>query len=375
MATQTNPNALKHWFGKDLLERMGKSIREAYPLFNQERLSKLHPKLKTLEMKPRVQLIRQALHSYLPQDYPKALCILLESARSGRLNGFDLWPYSDFIQNYGLSNVDLSLQALRELTPSFSSEFAIRPFLINYPDKTIPYLEQCALDPNLHVRRWASEGTRPRLPWGERLHAFIKTPSITSCILEHLKFDPEQYVRKSVANHLNDIAKDHPKYVLSTLSDWQKIADERDTINLGWMVRHALRTLIKEGNPKALQLIDVSAKAKIQISNFRVNQRVLQVGEYLEFEFKLQSLASQPQKLVIDYLIHFMKANARHSPKVFKLKEIILPGRSEVAIRKKHHMKQITTRTYYPGAHLLELQINGKKFGQMDWTLKKNPES
>lgn len=366
---ESNPDALKHLYGKDLLDRMARALHAAHPEFDTKSFRALMPKLEPLEMKPRVRLLREELRRRLPEDYRKALKILLKSARSGELDGFDLWPYSDFVQTYGLDECELSLEALKELTPRFSSEFAVRPYLIRYPDQTLRYLELCAHDSSVDVRRWASEGSRPRLPWGERLQEFVRDPSPTIRILELLKFDSELYVRKSVSNHLNDIAKDHPDRVVRLLKEWKKSAGSEHENKIRWIIHRALRTLIKSGHPGALELIGVASEAKIELSGLKLNAKKLRLGQRMEFGFAVRSKSSQSQKLVIDYLIHFVKANGRTAPKVFKLKTVELPPKAELRIVKAHPLKKITTRVFYPGAHRLEIQINGKVVAGLPWEL------
>jgi 3-methyladenine DNA glycosylase AlkC len=365
-----NPKALKHLFNLALLRRMSDAIGQVYVSFDRKRFLAIMNQLETLEMKPRVRCLRDELRTQLPKDYSKALQILLKSARSGTLKGFDLWPYSEFIQTYGLEDLTLSLEALKDLTPLFSSEFAVRPFLKRYPVETLKFLLQCAQDENVDLRRWASEGSRPRLPWGERLQGFIEHPSSTAAILEQLKFDSALYVRKSVANHLNDIAKDHPQLVLELLARWKKLAGPKHSIHIGWIIRHSLRTLIKSGNAQALQLIGVSTDPKIQLNDFKLNQKSFQLGDRIQFRFKISSSSAKPQKLVIDYIIHFVRANQKTSAKVFKLKTVVLPAGEELVISKVHHLKKVTTRTHYPGIHFLEIQVNGGLLGRVKWCLQ-----
>jgi 3-methyladenine DNA glycosylase AlkC len=368
--TETNPNAFKHLFGKELLDRMSKSLQKVYPKFDRKYFLSLSQKLEPLEMKPRVQYIREELRNLLPQNYSQALKILLKSTQEGKLESFDLWPYSDFIQTYGLEDLDLSLQALRKLTPLFSSEFAIRPFLKQHPKKTLQFLLECAKDENVHIRRWASEGTRPRLPWGERLHDFIQDPNLTLDILEELKFDSELYVRKSVSNHLNDITKDHPKRVIQLLTRWKKMGGSKNGKHVEWIAHRALRTLIKQGHPKALQFFGVSCDAKVKIKGFKLNQERFQEGERIDFEFKIHSLSDEPQNIVVDYIIHYMKANQTTSPKVFKLKKATLPSSGILHFTKSHHLKKVTTRVHYEGIHRIEIQVNGRILERSEFFLE-----
>jgi 3-methyladenine DNA glycosylase AlkC len=224
---------------------------------------------------------------------------------------------------------------------------------------TLEFLERCARDEHIHVRRWASEGTRPRLPWGERLQDFIRDPSPTISILETLKFDSDLFVRKSVANHLNDIAKDHPVYVIQVLSRWEKEAGLEHEKKIKWIIQRSLRTLIKAGHPGALKLIGVSGKTNIRVSELKLNKRRFNLGEKIEFDFEIQSVSGKAQKLVIDYVIHFFKANRQTSPKIFKLKTFTLPAKDKIQIEKVHHLKEVTTRKHYPGPHAIEIQVNG----------------
>lgn len=325
-------------------------------------------KLEALEMKSRVQVIRDELRRQLPEDFSKALPLLLLSAQNEKLKGFDFWPYTEFVQTYGLDHPNISLNALKELTKVFTSEWAVRPFIKLYPDITMTFLELCSQDKDVKVRRWASEGSRPRLPWGERLQDFIHDPLPTFPILETLKYDPELFVRKSVANHMNDIAKDHPNYVVNILNRWKSEACDDDLPKIEWTIKQSLRTLIKNGHPDAFKLIG-AAGVKIEINNFKIKQKKIRLGERLDFEMEIHSKATQDQKLVIDYIVHFMKANNKTTAKVFKLKTVQLPPKGILKIEKSHHLKKITTREYYPGLHRLQLQINGVASNNQEWIL------
>jgi 3-methyladenine DNA glycosylase AlkC len=357
-------SALKEMYDRDCLKRLAEAFS-----FEQKEFMSLLPQLKNLEMKPRVQRIRDEIHKQLAGPYPKALQALVKASRHQKLKAFDLWPFTEFVQTYGLEHPELSLKALRDMTPRFTSEWAVRPFIKKYPQQTMKFLLQCAQDQNESVRRWSSEGLRPRLPWGERLQDFVKDPKPTLPILEKLKFDESLYVRKSVANHLNDIAKDHPDLVVDLLATWKKASGPRHAKKIDWTIRRSLRTLIKAGHIGALNLIGVSAKAQIQLVDFKIQKKKVKMGERMEFEFQIQSLSKKAQNLVIDYIIHFVKSNQSTAPKVFKLKTFELQGNSVLYFKKSHHFKPITTRKYYAGVHSLEIQINGRVLGKQDWIL------
>jgi 3-methyladenine DNA glycosylase AlkC len=365
-----NPAAFKHWFNADLLSRIGQSLKAVWPEFDEKKFSKIQSQFHELEMKPRVLLIRDALQEQLPSDYLKALEILLRSLKSETLKGFDLWPYTEYIQTHGLNEVDASLEALHQLTKRFTSEFAVRPFLIHHPRKTFSQLKKWSRDTHPHVRRWTSEGSRPRLPWGAKLKASIQDPRLGLEILEQLKFDDELYVRKSVANHLNDIAKDHPRLVIETLKRWQKKVGKKHQDKLLWIQKQALRTLIKQGHPGALQLMGFGEKAKIHLGSFKLNQKTFSENEILSFELLITSKSRKSQRLAVDYIVHYQKANQKTSPKVFKLKILELEPGQSLVIKKNHSLKPVTTRKHYPGLHRLEIQINGTICASTNWTLK-----
>ncbi len=368
---QEKPSAFKHWINADLVNRMAESLALVNSSFNAKEFRKVSQRLAPLELKARVRLLSESLYQHLPNSFPQAVDALLRSLEHKKLKGFDLWPYTEFVQTYGLEHSQKSLQALYELTQLFTSEFAVRPFLKQYTHESLAFLLNCAHDANVHVRRWSSEGSRPRLPWGERLDPFIANPKLTLPILEVLKYDDELYVRKSVANHLNDIAKDNAKVVLETLRRWNKEAPRQHRDKIVWITKQALRTLIKNGNSDALKLMGVSTSAKVKLSALSLSAKSLRIGSALSFEFKIQSTGTQKQKVIIDYIIHHQKSGGKTSPKVFKLKTFELGAKESLAIQKKHSLKPVTTRKYYPGPHRVEIQVNGKVYLGQDWVLKK----
>lgn len=367
-------SAFKNWINADLVERMSQHIRFHYKNFDSEEFQKLRVQLPALEMKPRVQLISSFLKDHLPESYPTALAILVKAAtlpapRVPSLKGFDLWAFTEFVQRYGLHHFDESLAALYELTQKFTAEFAIRPFLIHEEAKTLKVLHKWTKDPSQHVRRLVSEGARPRLPWGEQLKSFIQDPTATLALLEKLKYDDELYVRKSVANHLNDISKDHPHIAVQTAKKWLKEAPKVHQEKINWIVRHSLRTLLKKGNPEALKLLGYESKGKIHLNDLKLSKKTVRIGESLEFSFTLTSTPAT--QVMVDYVIHHKKSNGENTPKVFKLTTKKLKAKETVAIQKKHSFKPVTTRVYYPGTHYLEIMVNGKLLGKIPFELKK----
>jgi 3-methyladenine DNA glycosylase AlkC len=354
-----NPNAFKHFYNLSFLKRLSSAFDE----LDRRSLLKLEVEFESMEMKDRVRRIRDELRTQLPKDYPAALKIVMKAAKSGKLSNFDYWPLTEFVQTYGTGHPELSLAALRELTKLFTSEFAVRPFLIAHEELTLAYLLRMAKDKNVHLRRWASEGSRPRLPWGQKLHHFIDDPTKTIPILEELKFDKGQYVRKSVANHLNDITKDHPDLVVKLLKRWRKEGD------VEWILKHALRSLIKNGHPGALELVGVRSSAKVKLKSFEISAREFKVEDRVDMNLELVSEDSKPQTVVVDYVIYFQKSNGSLSPKVFKLKSLELLPKQTVHLRKSHHLKKVTTRVFYSGPHAIGIQVNGKVVKKLSFHL------
>jgi len=197
----------------------------------------------------------------------------------------------------------------------------------------------------------------------------MRNPQLTLPILEKLRFDSELFVRKSIANHLNDITKDHPEFVIKVLTRWKKEASLEDSHKINWIVNRSLRTLIKDGHPGALKLIGVS-KAQIKLDNFQIKQKKIKLGDRLDFQIDIRSTSNKDQKLVVDYIIHFIKANKNATSKVFKLKTTKILAKNILIIKKSHHFKKITTRNYYSGIHGLEIQVNGNSIDKKNWVLE-----
>jgi 3-methyladenine DNA glycosylase AlkC len=219
-----NENALKNLINEKTVSSLGQEIVEVYPLFKRSEFLRVGKKLAPLELKARVKLLANELYVFLPADYKKALEIILKvlNKKKMKLSGFELWPFSEFIGTYGLDHFDESMKAMYVLTQHFTSEFAVRPFILKNHVRVLKYFSKWASDKNKHVRRWVSEGSRPLLPWGGNIPLFIMNPTHTLLLLEKLKYDDELYVRKSVANHLNDISKNHPHVVIQMLRAWEK---------------------------------------------------------------------------------------------------------------------------------------------------------
>ncbi len=247
------------------------------------------------------------------------------------------------------------MEAQYELTKRFTSEFSIRAYLDRYPEQTLTRLGEWATDENVHVRRLVSEGTRPRLPWAPRLRAFQADPAPVLALLELVKDDPEEYVRRSVANNLNDISKDHPDLVVEVASRWWKGGDSQRRK----LVRHGLRTLIKQGHPGALRVLGYGPESAVRLARVHVEPATVPIGEKVRIRVDLHNPSEDEQGALVDLIVHFVKANGSTSPKVFKGAERMLEAGSEAQIKKTISIAQHSTRTHYPGTHRVEVQLNG----------------
>jgi 3-methyladenine DNA glycosylase AlkC len=372
------PEPFKNLLNNKVIHAMALHLNNQWPGFDATGFEAAAFKnLNKLELKARSEQITQAMIQYLPGDFEKSATIILstlgpeleDNVSAGTVDdngiaGWAIMPMTHYVGLRGHDHFDLSMTLLKEMTKRSSSEFAIRFFILESPNKTLSVLKGWATDNNQHVRRLVSEGTRPRLPWAMRLPDFIKDPSPVIELLEILKDDETEYVRRSVANNLNDIAKDHPNVVTDIAAQWMKDASQERKK----LIRHACRTLIKNGNKKALKVLGYG-KPRITCTSIDILTPQVVFGDALQFVLSISSESNQEQALMIDYIIHHRKANGSTSPKVFKWRALTLPANNELISTKKHAIKNITTRVYYPGVHTVEVMVNGVSQGTADFTL------
>ena len=355
---------MKNQLGAAALEHIARCFSQIDSNFKQQEFyAQAILELDKLELKQRVMLIIETLHDYLPADFIKTADLLKQLPRvwqqldpEQKISSFAAWPVIDYASIYGLAHPQQSLAVLKTLTHLFSAEFAIRAFIIKHPDYCHSQFTQWIKDDSEHVRRLVSEGTRPRLPWGLQLKPFIKDPSVNIPLLSALKDDPSLYVRRSVANHLNDISKDNPALLVDICQRWNEDASQ----DVQWIIKHATRSLVKAGHPEVLSLLGYKQELHLSPVILHINNTQVQLGDYLEFTLDFNSTCAKPQKLVIDFAIHFVKANGQQKAKVFKLKSLSLGAKQACSLQKRHGIKAITTRQYYAGTHLLEIVINGQ---------------
>ncbi|SEL13913.1 3-methyladenine DNA glycosylase AlkC [Parapedobacter koreensis] len=318
----------------------------------------------TLSLNGRLRNTSLVLKRHLPEDYKRAIAILYAAAPS-LPTGYTALVLPDYVALYGKQHFDLSMEALQYFTTLGSAEFAIREFLKTDLIKTLDVMHKWADDSNVHVRRLASEGSRPRLPWSFKLAEIIKQPTLTQGILEKLNADEALYVRKSVANHLNDHAKDNASYMLNLVNSWDKTNK-----HTSWIIKHAIRSLIKRGDKDALKIFGFEHETSVKLHSLTTDKTSLQLGDSLHFNFGLGSESKQAQKLVVDYAIHYVKASGSRTKKVYKLKEVTLAPGQTLQFNKKQQFQDLTTRKHYAGAHLLEILVNGKVMGCIEFELR-----
>jgi 3-methyladenine DNA glycosylase AlkC len=355
---------LKNYYGPDVPARIARMIKEVDNGFDEDAfLGDALDGYQALELTPRARQIAQALGRHLPQDYERAIEILIASLgpklQVAELTGMDVFvylPHVFFVAEFGVDHFEASMRAQYELTQRFSAEYSIRVFLERYPQQTLGRLREWAFDSNAHVRRLISEGTRPRLPWAPRLRAFQDDPRPVLELLELLKDDPELFVRRSVANNLNDIGKDNPVALIETCRRWMRDASPQRS----WLVRHALRSAVKRGEPEALEILGFLPATGVQVRDVHIAPPVASIGDSITFTVELSNEGSATQRLLIELRVHFVKANAHPSPKVFALKELELRPNGSVQLTKKISLAQHTTRTHYPGQHRVEVLVNGR---------------
>lgn len=356
--------ALKDQYGPEVAETLAARLMMVYPEFDQQHFLALALQgYDALDLMARGRHIAAALKLTLPADYRQAIKVLMDSlgtplidARSFGMSAFFYLPHTQFVARYGLDDYDTSMQAQYHLTQRFTAEFSIRPFIERYPERVLATLREWAQDDNEHVRRLVSEGTRPRLPWAPRLRQFAKNPAPVLELLELLKDDPSLYVRRSVANHLNDLGKDHPQHLNRIARRWMQDASEERQ----WLVRHALRSAVKRCDTEALDILGYGSTHGIELQDAHITPDQANIGGAVKIRVTLSNQSEKPVPLMADFRILYVKANGQTKPKVFKLKSGTLGAGQSMTLEKQVSLAQMSTRKHYPGNHQVELQLNGQ---------------
>ncbi|HZI28732.1 MAG TPA: DNA alkylation repair protein [Gemmatimonadaceae bacterium] len=359
---------LKTFFSPALVRRLAETIQRVHPAFDSTAFVRSATNgLDDLELLDRGKHIAKALAGHLPASYADALAILLRSLgpehESDELIGagmapFFYYPHTVFVSEHGLDHFELSMKAQYELTRRFSAEGSIRPFIARDPERTLARLNAWTRDPNAHVRRLVSEGTRLRLPWAMRVTWLDRNPDRVVELLELLKDDPATLVRRSVANNLNDLGKVHPALLAEVCERWLVDA----TPDRRALVEHALRSAVKRGDDRALRLLGYGVKPSLSVENVGFTPKRVSIGGRVTMTFDLRSTARVDQELLVDVAVHFVKASGKPSRKVFKLKRVKLAARDHIQLRMTISLAVHTTRKPQPGKHTVDVVVNGTAF-------------
>jgi len=362
---------LKNIYNDLFFQRLGESIKKVVPAFEKEKFTKeiFNKGWAEKELKQRMRHVTLTLHSHLSSDYKENIKVLLELIPvllddGFKKDGLEFIFLPDYVEVFGQDDFETSMFAIKEITQFVTCEFAIRPFIIEHQIAVISHLYNWSNHPNEDVRRLASEGCRPRLPWSVALPYLKKNPITILPILDNLKNDPSEYVRRSVANSLNDIAKDNPQIVVKLAKRWKGKTEQTDKL-----IKHACRSLLKEGNPELMELFGFGSIAEVGIENFEIATPQVKIGDYLNFAFTLANKSEQKSLLRLEYGLYFKKANGSLSKKVFKISEKEYEGKTTSLISRKQSFKLITTRKFHLGEHRIALIINGKELESYSFEL------
>lgn len=363
-------------FHKAKVEHIAGQIRHIHAPFKKNAFVRdVVGRFPELELKARISWIAECLKKYLPGDYNSSVDILVKALPEPNnpelsdddFGDFIYAPFAEYVATNGCTkeHLQISLNALHEITQRFSAEDAIRYFINAFPKETLSELLKWSGDSHYHVRRLCSEGTRPKLPWSRKIDHSVSTPLL---ILDNLFRDRTRFVTRSVANHLNDISKLDPDLAINTLTKW-RTSGRQQPEEMEYIVRHALRTLVKQGHPQALQLLGFSPTPRVTVSRFAVPKTVV-MNSVLEFSFTIN--AKKDADIIADYTIYFQnKSGKLNSKKVFKLTKLALTKDKPAVVSKRHMLRErMTTRTLYSGKHEIEIQINGKPLAKRSFLLK-----
>jgi len=365
------PELLKNFYNRDYLNQLAADIRAVYAGFQTDAFveSIMNETWDSLELKGRMRQITQNLGEFLPSDYQTAIEILdkVIVTQGSWLDGFALF-FPDFVEVYGQAESDweTSIAALARYTAHASAEFAVRPFIISQQARMMEQMYAWSKSENEHVRRLSCEGCRPALPWAQALPAFKADPTPILPILEQLKNDEALYVRKSVANNLNDISKTHPNLVAKLAKKWYGKNERTD-----WIVKHGCRTLLKAGNREVLEIFGFSNADCVDVSEFKLDKSALPIGGELTFSFDISTKSAT--KVRLEYGVDYMKSNGKRNRKIFQISEISMNENQRKPYSKKHSFKDVSTRKHYAGLHSITLIVNGAERGTLDFELEQFP--
>ena len=362
---------LKDLYSPAFYKNLANALLAVMPSFNKQRfISQIFTDdFSDKELKARMRHTTVVLHAFMPSDFKKAVGMLgklIQQLKSSgtETDGLAYIFLPDYIELYGIDDFETSVRALEEITQFVSCEFAVRPFIIRYGNEMMKQMKTWSLHKNYKVRRLASEGSRPRLPWAMAIPELKKDPSLIFPILENLKNDPSDWVRRSVANNINDIAKDHPDLIIDLARKWKGAGEETDAI-----IKHGSRGLLKKGHAQILNHYGLKSK-NIRVSAFKIETPDIKIGEQLAFSFAVSNLDKKKQTVRLEYGLYYNKSNGQLARKIFKISERVYEPGIKVNIQRKQSFRKITTRVFYPGKHRLSIIVNGEEKLIRDFLLK-----
>ena len=354
----------KNMYNPETLGKLASYIQAAYSSFKADEFieSIMDETWEDLELKDRVRQITLNMGKFLPEDYETAIGIIDKVI--AKCDTFWGGFCTDYVEVYGQDeeNWDISINALERYTEYASAEFAVRPFIIKHEKRMMAQMYVWSKHENEHIRRLSSEGCRPQLPWGQSLPSFKKDPAPILPILMELKTDPSLFVRKSVANNLNDISKTNPDFVAKLAKDWYGKSELTD-----WIIKHGCRTLLKNGNRDVLAIFGYHDASSIDITNLTLGTKSISIGEDITFSFTL--LTTEATKIRLEYGVDYMKSNGKRNRKIFQISEITLKDNQKKPYTRKHSFADVSTRKHYPGTHSITLIVNGAERGTLDFEL------
>jgi 3-methyladenine DNA glycosylase AlkC len=353
---------LKDLYSPRFYNGLADTLKEVLPSFQKQLFLKqiFTDEFEAKELKARMRHTSEVLHQFMPSDYKQAVGIILKLINYWKKRGMDYGGLEhmflpDYIEVYGIDHFYISMKAFETVTQFVSCEFAVRPFFIKYGNQMVDQMKLWSTHKNENVRRLSSEGSRPRLPWAMAIPALKKDPSPILPILENLKNDPSEYVRRSVANNINDIAKDHPGIVMKLAREWKGISKETDAI-----IKHGSRTLLKKGHAEILSHFGLKSK-NILVSGFKIQTPVVKTGASLSFSFRITNKNKKEQTVRLEYGLYYNKSNGQLARKVFKISEKKYNSGAVIEVFRNQSFRKITTRTLYPGKHQLSIIVNGEE--------------
>lgn len=358
--------ALKDIYSNVYISKLAKHLANEFSNFQEDKFLQriFNEGWSELSLKERMRHVTVSMHDFLPKDYEQVIKVLQKIAPDFSDNALASIIFPDYVEVYGLNDWEVSMKALECFTQYSTSEFAVRPFFLQNPNLLINQMFIWSKHPNHHIRRLASEGIRPRLPWGIGLKTLKKNPGPIIPILENLKEDGSLYVRKSVANNMNDISKDHPDLVIQLAKQWKGKHPHTD-----WILKHGCRGLLRKGNKEALSIFGFQSADSIKVETLSIKNSDLKIGDSLEFAFKIKGENVNPQTLRVEYAIDFVKARGSRNKKIFYIKEAKLPIQGKLIFQKTHSLQDLTTRKHYPGLHTLSIIVNGESKNSINFEI------